>query len=340
MEQTFQASQPHFDQAGSDSVVTPQGRGLWREKLRAKFSNRNAVKSTLLTTAALAIMALPVGVALSSKQTQGFQFSFSNFLSAATATNESAVLAVDASGMTIRGRNITAAAQERFETAAVDQLAGLHQLYAGWTSPHQEAIGSMLLKLIVDGTGKVARIESVRAQLSSSDFTRVVLSEMRQWNFPAGAIDPVEITIPLLFVPKGMDPSTVVQWERRTRVVDGKEKAASVTQIARATPAVSVSAKLSLAEPAPVLAKAPQVFQDVVTHAKVQPSPARTLPVFKTTQAVTLRQQPRFAAERVHEIDAETELNLLENKGAWLKVKVADASAIGFVRKEYITPVN
>ena len=340
MEQTYQASQPHFDRAGADSVVTPQGRGLWREKLRHNFSNHNAVKSTLLTTAALAIIALPVGVALSSKQTQGFQFSFSNFLSGTTSTNEAAVLAVDASGMTIRGKNITAAAQERFETAAVEQLAGLHQLYAGWMSPHQEAIGSMLLKLTVDGTGKVARIEPVKSQLSSSDFMRVVLNEIRQWNFPAGAADPVEITIPMLFVPKGMDPSTVVQWERRTRVGDGKEKAAALPQIARVTPAGAVRAKLSFAEPAPVLAKAPEVSQVVVTHAKAQPSPARTLPVFKTTQAVTLRQQPRFAAQRVHEIDAETELNLLEAKGDWLKVKVTDGSAIGFVRKEYITPIN
>ena len=62
--------------------------------------------------------------------------------------------------------------------------------------------------------------------------------------------------------------------------------------------------------------------------------------MIKTTQAVALRQQPRFAAERVHEIDAETELSLLENKGDWLKVKVAHANAVGFVRKEYITPLN
>ena len=125
-----------------------------------------------------------------------------------------------------------------------------------------------------------------------------------------------------------MDPSTVVQWERRTRVVDGKEKAAAPTQVARVTPAVAVSASL------------PKVSQDVVTRAKVQPSAAQTFPLIKTTQAVALRQQPRFAAERVHEIDAETELSLLENNGDWLKVKVAHASAIGFVRKEYITPLN
>lgn len=340
METIIKSSQPSFETAGVNSVALQNGSGFWLDDSRQFFWNRKTLKNTFLSFTALAIMALPIGVGLSSKQTQGFQFSFSNFLSGTTSTNESAVLAVDASDTTIRGKNITAAAQERFETAAVEQLAGLHQLYASWTSPHQEAIGTMLLKLFVDGSGKVARIELLKSQLSSGDFAKVVLSEIRQWNFPAGAAEPVEITIPLLFVPKGLDPSTVVQWERRTRVVDGKEKAASVTQIARVTPAVAVSAKLSLVEPAPVLAKAPAVSQDVVTRAKVQPTPARTLPVFKTTQAVALRQQPRFAAERVHEIDAETELSLLENKGDWLKVKVADASAMGFVRKEYITPMN
>jgi len=101
-----------------------------------------------------------------------------------------------------------------------------------------------------------------------------------------------------------------------------------------------VSAKAAQVETTPVTANLPKVSQEVVTRAKVQPSPTQTFPMIKTTQAVALRQQPRFAAERVLEIDAETELSLLENKGDWLKVKVAHANSIGFVRKEYITPLN
>jgi hypothetical protein len=62
--------------------------------------------------------------------------------------------------------------------------------------------------------------------------------------------------------------------------------------------------------------------------------------VVKTTRSVALRQQPRFAAEQLHEVEAETELKLIERKGDWMKVRLADARAVGFVRKEYLAPVN
>jgi hypothetical protein len=340
METIIHSSKPPFEPAEINPIAMPNKANYWLDELCHPLSHRENIKYACLSVAAIALMALPIGVGLLSKHAQGFQFSLANFLAATTASSESPVLAVDASGMTIYGKNISAAVKDRFETAAVEQLAGLHQLYASWTSPHQEAIGSMLLRLFVDASGKVARIEPLKSQLTSGDFANVVLSEMRQWSFPSGAREPVEITIPLLFVPKGMDPSTVVQWERRTRVVNGKEKTLAPTQVARVTPAVAVSAKAAQVEATPVIASPPKVSQDFVTRARVQPSPVQSFPVIKTTQAVALRQQPRFAAERVHEIDAETELSLLENKGDWLKVKVAHAGAIGFVRKEYITPLN
>jgi len=122
--------------------------------------------------------------------------------------------------------------------------------------------------------------------------------------------------------------------------VDGEQKALAPTEGARVTPGVATSAKAGQVEATPVIISLPRVSQDAVTQAKVQPSPAQTFPRIKTTRAVALRQQPRFAAARVHEIDAETELSLLENKGDWLKVKVAHANSIGFVRKEYVTPLN
>ena len=339
METTFPSSKPSFESTTINPVALSSKADYWLDDLCQLLSNRKSLKYACLGFAATALMALPIGVGLLSQHAQGFQFSLANFLAAATAPSESPVLAVDASGMTIQGRNISAAVKDLFETAAVEQLAGLHQLYASWSSPKQEAIGSMLLRLFVDSSGRVTRIEPLKSQLTSDDFANVVLSEMRQWRFPTGAGAPVEITIPLLFVAKGMDPNTVVQWERRTRVADGKEPAAAPTRVARVIPAV-VSAKAAHGEATPVSVNPPKVSQDVVTRTKVQPSPAQTFPMIKTTQAVALRQQPRFAAERVHEVDADTELSLLENKGDWLKVKVAHAGAIGFVRKEYVAPLN
>ena len=157
------------------------------------------------------------------------------------------------------------------------------------------------------------------------------MEEIRQWNFPVSAAQPIEITMPLLFVPKGLDANTVVQWERRTRDSQAAQKIAKLVQ---------GSSMAAGAGPNDVSTKPEVGRQATNANAKKTISSKPSLPIVKTTQAVALRQQPRFAAERVHEIDAETELNLLERKGDWLKVRMADAGAIGFVRKEYLAPVN
>jgi hypothetical protein len=171
----------------------------------------------------------------------------------------------------------------------------------------------------------------LRSRLSSGDFAKVVFEEIRQWNFPVGTAQPIEITMPLLFVPKGLDANTVVQWERRTRDSDGQRK---IAKLVHGSPSVAA------AGPIHPSVKPDSGNQMGNANARKTISPKPSLPVVKTTRSVALRQQPRFAAERVHELDAETELNLLERKGNWLKVRMADARAVGFVRKEYLTPVN
>ncbi len=292
----------------------------------------------ILTLAALLIVVLPVGMAVSNRQDFPFTAALLARIFSRPTSNESAVLAVDIHAMTIRGKNISAVARERLEQAAVEQLARLHHIYAGWAATDQEAIGSMLLKLHIDGAGKVVRIEPLRSRLSSGDFVRVVFEEIRQWNFPVGTAQPIEITMPLLFVPKGLDANTVVQWERRTRDSEADRK---IPKLARGSPsAVAAGATIAVVGPSSTSAKPEGGHQVANANAKKTVGPKPFLAVVKTTRAVALRQQPRFAAERVHEIDAETELNLLESKSDWLKVRMADARAIGFVRKEYLTPVN
>ena len=294
----------------------PFGFLAWRGKI---------ARGRIFTLAALSLLALPIVGLVSSRQNFRFAGPLLDRFSPPPAPSQSAVLAVDVQEMTIRGRNISAAARERLEQAAVEQIAQLHHIYAGWIATDEEAVGSMLLKLQVNGAGKVVRIEPLRSRLSSVDFARVVFEEIRQWDFPVPAAQPIEITMPLLFVPKDLDAGIVVQWERRTRDHQVEQK---IAKLVYGPPlAATLGATVAATEP-------------TSANAKKANSPKPTLSIVKTTRAVALRQQPRFAAERVHEIDAETELNLLEQKGDWLKVRIADAGAVGFVRKEYLTPVN
>jgi len=305
----------------------PHGNVLVR--LRDRTWYKNMTRRTTTTIAALALLALPVGIGFSNKKYIFAKIPFLKQLGLRLPASESAVLAVDANGLTIQSQNASAAAREDFESAAMAQLANLHRTYASWAANNEDLIGSLTIKLRVDKAGNVTDIDPLATRLSNADFTRVVLHEIRRWTFPTGAKESVEITIPLLFVPKGMDPTTVVQWERKTRIAE-RQGAPAV-----ASGNVSTSSSQSSGD-----FQRETIKQASFDTAKKPMIPKLVSPTLKTTQTVGLREQPRFSAKRVHDVDAETELNVLENRGDWLKVKAADAGSVGFIRKEFLTPIN
>jgi hypothetical protein len=332
MDQTH-AIKPAPNETPTELVSQAQIRKMRFDRFRSRAWQGKITRARILTVAALLLLVLPIFMAVANRQDILSTVPLVDRIFSRPSSNVSSVLAVDVHEMTIRGKIISTVARGHIERAAVEQLAQLHHIYAGWVATDQDAVGTMLLRLHVDGAGKVAKIEPLRSRLSSSDFAKVVFEEIRQWNFPVGAAQPLEITMPLLFVPKGLDANTVVQWERRTRDSEAERK---IAMLAQGSPTAAAGA----VGPTSASAKSEGGHQLANANVKRAISPKAFLPIVKTTQAVALRQQPRFAAERVHEIDAETELNLLERKGDWLKVRLADARAVGFVRKEYLTPVN
>jgi hypothetical protein len=307
-------------------------------RLRDRPWYKTMTRRMATVIAALALMALPVGIGLSSKKYIFAKIPFLKQLGLRLPASESAVLAVDVNGLAIQSAS---AATAEFENAVMAQLANLHRTYASWAASNEDLIGSLTIKLRVDKAGNVADIDPMAARLSNAAFTSVVLGEIRRWTFPHGGKEPVEITIPLLFVPKGMDAGTVVQWERKTRSANRDAappaplRLASLAPMAMASDNVSTSLSQSSGEVQRETSR-----QASFDTAKNPMNPKPVSPIFKTTQTVGLREQPRFSAKRVHDVDAETELNVLENKGDWLKVKVADAGSVGFIRKEFLTPIH
>ena len=239
------------DKFGTSKIASIQRRAAAKRtvRLRDRPWYENMTRRTATTIAALALVALPVGIGLSSKKYIFAKIPFLKQLGLRLPASESAVLAVDANGLTIQSQNASAAAREDFERAAMAQLAILHRTYASWAANNEDLIGSLTIKLRVDKAGNVADIDLLAARLSNAAFTRVVLNEIRRWTFPAGGKESVEITIPLLFVPKGMDPGTVVQWERKTRIAE-RDGACRDTRLAPHTAGVARNVStLSLRSP-------------------------------------------------------------------------------------------
>ncbi len=326
------------DEITYELITQAQIRDIRLNRFRFTPWRSTTTRRKRLASATLLLLVLSAGLSGLTWQDYPFTASFLDRIFSPAPSNQSAVLAVDSHQLTIQGKNISAGARERLEQIVVKQLARLQPIYAGWAASDENAIGSMLLKLHVDGAGKLVQIESLRSRLSSADFSKVVLEEISNWTFPDAPAQPVEIIVPLLFVPKGLDADTVVQWERRSResqaerrLVHPAHSATTVTASRAVMPAADTSH--SSAGPASAAQRNTLLARNAVEQ-------KAALSVVKTTRAVALRQQPRFAAERIHDIDADTELSLLERKGNWRKVRLADATVIGFVRKEYLTPVN
>jgi hypothetical protein len=340
MNQACQTGQQYAAQIESGSVATYRPDPVEFKQLRSAPSKWAVVKNIVLTMTALAILALPISVVLSSKRDVFAKIPLLKQFGSGAIASQSAVLAVDATGLTIRSRDTSAAARERYENATVEKLANLHRIYTAWAQNNENLFGTLHLKLLIAKSGKVVKVDPLTVRLSSADFSKVVFDEIRLWSFPPSETEPVEITIPLLFVPKGMDASTVVQWERKTNSAPRDEKPVAAFRVANNPSTVSTNGSVSTTSLSSSASPRKEIMNASFAKLKNQIDRRIDPSVFKTTQAVGLRQQPRFSAKRFHEVDAETELNVIENNGDWCKVKVANVELVGFVRKEFITPIN
>lgn len=302
------------------------------------IGNNNVARIATLAVVAIGILVIPLVTLLSNRAHLLPKLPILIGSRALPVNTGSAVLAVDTFGLSIQAKKNSESTREVLEQVAVQHLARLHRTYSRWSDTNGDLMGSLLLKLTVDATGKVVSVEPLASHVTNPTFTKTVMDDVRKWKFPKGGMEAAEITVPLLFVPRGMDPETVVQWERKVRTgQEGETSSADLHGAINASvPAVVENASVvprSLSHEQPNPTKASTVHFS-------KPKPEAALVAVKTNRPVAIRENPRFSAKTVHEVDEDTELNIVEDKGDWLKVKISDASFIGFVRKEFVSPIN
>lgn len=61
---------------------------------------------------------------------------------------------------------------------------------------------------------------------------------------------------------------------------------------------------------------------------------------YRIRRVAPLRQEPRYGAPKIQDIDAGATISVLGTKGDWLKVKTGPSGAVGYVRKEYVGPLT
>jgi hypothetical protein len=256
------------------------------------------------------------------------------------ANDGSAVFAVDTSGLQVLMKN-PGAQKDPVEQAVVENLAQLHNTYRDWVEGNEELMGSLVLKVNIDGSGAVTRVEPSASKLNDTKFVPTIVADVRSWKIPQDG--GAEIIVPLLFIPKGMDAQTVVQWERTVRGPQAssplpefaKRPAPSIQPATWVTPLPNVQAAPQLGA-VQAAAPLPAVKAVVAPVAKAKVD-AKPVIFVKANRQLALRDHPRYSANAVREIDDQTRLSIVERRGDWLKVRLADGSSTGFVRKEYVS---
>src|SRR5215475_9629265 len=303
------------------------------------IGNNNVGRIAALAVAAIGILVIPIVTLLSGPGHLLPKLPI--FIESRTrpVNTGSAILAVDTFGLSIQAKKDSASTREVLERAAVQHLARLHRTYSRWADTNGDLMGSLLLKLTLDAKGKVVSVDSLASHVTNSTFTKTVLDDVQKWKFPKAGVQAAEITVPLLFVPKGMDPGTVVQWERKVRSAQEGETSVEDLRVATSAPISAEGERVPAALPSASHVIQSSTVKSSTAHS-AKPKKEEVFIVVRTNRAVAIRENPRFSAKTVREVDEDTQLSIVENQGDWLKVKIADASFIGFVRKEFVSPLN
>lgn len=219
-------------------------------------------------------------------------------------------------GLQVSGLSDDEEQKSRFGKSVDNQLMSLRQLYRLEVQKKPELMGAMLLQMTIDDSGAVTRVQETASRIQDREFKNAVVEEARKWNL-AELSGPGTVECPLLFVPAGMDMTTLIKWEKAQGLFKQATQAAQVASRPAATP--------TRAQQAPVQAKAS-------LDAK---SNNRATTTYRVRTTTSLRKEPRFSAAAVERLEPGTQIKVLAVKGDWLEVQSKSGGSAGFIRKEY-----
>ncbi len=182
----------------------------------------------------------------------------------------------------------------------VGQLGKLKRAYARWSKADPFTSGTVSLKLSIEPSGKIAKVEEVLSRLSEHQFLDVVVAEVKQWKLPLGRTQTAEISVPLIFIPAKAGPGQLAvegkSPTKQTSFTAGKRKLAATSTI-----------------------------------------PDNETEIARTA---ALKHEPRFAANVIEKVGLGTRVTVLRKERDWIKVKVKTSGKVGYMRKEYLAAAD
>lgn len=210
------------------------------------------------------------------------------------------------------------------------QLQGLRDFYRQESEREATLMGGMLLQLTVSPSGDVTLVKELVSRITDSEFKKAVLAEASKWTFPEIITDSTTITCPILFVREGMDITTIVQWEKTLGQFSANAKAnAQVTQQSQAPEGSKRNEPVARTATVSNKAKAEQSAE-----------PKSLTRMYQVKHPTTIRQEPNFGSQSVGKFSAGTRVTIIATFGDWVEVRGDDGNPSGFIRREFVAPVE
>ncbi|HZD40191.1 MAG TPA: hypothetical protein VE131_05680 [Terriglobales bacterium] len=224
--------------------------------------------------------------------------------------------------------------EERPPELAGSSLSNTRNTYNRWFGTH--LAGGVLLQLKLDRGGRVTEVRKISSRLADEDVVNTAIQEARQWKFSGGSLPGNEITVTLLLLSK--DPAGSVIAKKKPEASHAK----TTKTFPLSAPVRDAARPIDQAKNLQLQRKVQQQQQTTgaLHNQPSAPEVTRPIGIATTKRGITLRKEPRFAAATVEHIAGGISVRVLEVRGRWLKVKTAGDETAGFVRREFLSPVQ
>lgn len=215
-----------------------------------------------------------------------------------------------------------------------NQLQGVREIYRLEVAKNPNLAGSMTLQFIVTPSGEVQQVRELSARINYGEFRKTVLAEAAKWSFAELTSDHLNVICPLLFVREGMEITSLVQWEKSMGNLSDAPTPARLVGDAAPTRHASVAQS-----PPPTIASA-KLGPAAAPKANLATPGKSEGKEFRTKYATLLRKDPNFSSPALTTFTIGTRVIVLQKQGDWLQVRATADGPSGFIRKEFVTPVE
>jgi len=211
------------------------------------------------------------------------------------------------------------------------QLQGLRDRYRREVAANPRLVGHLILQLAVNAAGEVSQVKEISSRLNDSEFRQIVAAEIAKWSFAEMVTEPVTMQVPFLFVEEGMDITTLVRWEGS--LAGAAEKTVALPPSKSET---VQSTKAALAAATPITVSKPTPAPEKVASGAFK----RNGEEVQIKYATLLRKEPNFSAAILSTFTIGTKVIVLNRSSDWLEVRSQHEGPSGYIRKEFVIPVE